>query len=214
MEPAFLVVVGLAAFTMLGWYRGGRRNVEIILSVCRTVEQVFEPVDKTYTNIGGVVGFNFTYELSSPFRRLEGTITTLPRHAVLYLPISRWLIGREDALVLTVYCERLQPGQGHIVERERYLNGSISIDDSESMFETVVQRESGPFVLLWYNPLIRERLDWMLAQFSHTAAEGLRYLGYYGSDNYFAVTLHPLHPQLESVLRETTALMRAVPDRF
>ena len=209
-----LLVVALIAFTLLGWYRGGRKNVGVIMTACRTLERVFEPVDKTYTNIGGVVGFNFTYELTSPLRRLEGTITTLPRHAVLYLPISRWLVRREDALLLTVYCERLLPGRGHIVEQSHYRRDSLSLEDTESMFDTPVQRERSSFLLLWYNPLIRDRLEWMLAQFSDTATECLRYLGYYGSDNYLAATFHAVHPELESVLREFVLLLRAVPDRY
>ncbi len=214
MEPMFLLVFALIGFVFLGWYRGGRKNVEVILSTCRTAERVFEPVDTNYTNIGGVVGVNFVFELSSPFRRLEGTVTTVPRHAALYLPISRWVIRREDMLLITVYCERLRPGQGHIVERGRYQRAGAAVEEPEEMFETPVARGNREFLLLWYNPLIRDRLDWMLSQFSDIGTDCLRYLGYYGSDNYFSATFHATHPELEAVLLEFKALVRAVPEKF
>lgn len=202
MEPIVLLFIGFAAFLGLRWYQGGRQNREITISAAGILECVFAPLDTTYTNIGGVVGYNFVYELDRPFRRLEGTITTLPRQAVLYLPISRVLLRREDQLLFTLYFEELKTGQGHIVEEERYRRGSIPVADPESLSSTLVSRNRATFRILWYNPMIRDRLREVLDQLSDTALECVHYIGYYGSDNYIAFTVQPTHPQLEAVLHE------------
>lgn len=214
MEPTVLIFVAFAAFLMLGWNRGGRINTRILLHAVETMERVFSPLDKTYTNIGGVVGYNFDYQLAPPFTRLEGTVTTLPRHAVLYLPISSRLLGREDRLLFTLYCEELRTGRGHIVNAERYRRGTIPIEDAENPENTVVERRAGTFLILWYNPMIRDRLTEMLGQLSETATECIRYIGYYGSEGHVAVTVNPRHPELEATLREIIAVVSGSPSRL
>jgi hypothetical protein len=213
MEPTVLIFIALAAFLMLGWNRGGRINTKILLDAVETMERVFSPLDKTYTNIGGVVGYNFEYRIAPPFKRLEGTITTLPRHAVLYLPISRRLLGREDRLLFTLYCEELRTGRGHIVNAEGYRRGTIPVEDADNPESTTVEREAGTFLILWYNPMIRDRMAEMLGQLSDTATECIRYIGYYGSEGHLAVTVNPGHPELETALREVITMATGSPAR-
>lgn len=213
MDPLLLLFIAIAALLGLKWHRGGRQNVAMIVATTDVMERVFVPLDTTYVNIGGFVGYNFTYTLSPPFKRLEGTITTLPRHALLYLPLSRRLFHREDQLLFTLYCSELRTGQGHIIQAERYRHGAVALEDADELEQTTVERRSGPFLILWRNPLIRDRLLEMLGQLSETATECIRYIGYYGSDGHVAVTLHPGHPQIEETLREVLAVVSRAPAR-
>ncbi len=213
MNPMLLLFVGIAALLGLRWYRGNRTNMALMINAVDTLERVFSPREKTYTNIGGVIGYNLVYDLETPFRRMEGTIVTLPRQAILYLPISRWLLKREDKLLLTLYCDELRTGQGHIVEAARHRRSAVALEDQDTLQETPVDRNGRTFLLLWFNPLIRDRLGEMLQQLSLETLECLYYIGYYGTDNYVALTLDPGHPALEPALREVRDLMTSAPAR-
>ncbi|TVR73806.1 MAG: hypothetical protein EA427_01855 [Spirochaetaceae bacterium] len=202
MEPVVLVFIAVAAFLGLRWHRGSRVNYGVITGAVEAMEKAFSPRDKTYINIGGVVGYNFVYELDPPFRKLEGTIVTLPRQAVLYLPISRWLLKREDMLLFTLYCGDLKTGRGHIVEAARFENRTIPVEDRDSLSVTPAEYPERSFVVLWYNPLVRDRLRAMLDRFSGRARRGIRYLGYYGSEGHMAFTVNPGDPELPALLEE------------
>lgn len=202
MEPVVILFIGVAAFLGLGWHRGSRTNHAVVVNAVRAMEEAFSPRDKTYTDIGGVVGYNFVYDLEPPFKKLEGTIITLPRHAILYLPISRWFLKREDMLLFTLYCDDLPAGRGHIVEAQRFERGTIPLEDRESLSVTPLTYPERSFVLLWYNPLIRDRLQALLESFSEGARKCIRYLGYYGGEGHMAFTLNPGNPGLSAVLGE------------
>ncbi|MFP4432397.1 MAG: hypothetical protein ACLFPV_14190 [Spirochaetaceae bacterium] len=208
MDPLLLVIVAIAAVLGIRWYRGGRENAAVLLSATRALERAFSPVDTQYTNIGGTVGYNFVYSLSAPFRRLEGTLTTLPRHAVLYLPISVWILKREDLLLFTVYYDALPPGIGHIAEAERFRRGSIPLDDRENLDVTWITRERRTFSILWYNAFVRKRLEGFLDQLSDSTLECLHYVGYFGGESSLAFTLNPIHPSLEKALAELVEVLR------
>jgi hypothetical protein len=170
-------------------------------------------MDTEYVNIGGTVGYHFTYTLNPPFTRLEGTITTVPRHALFYLPIALWLFKREDLLLFTVYCDHLEVGLGYVVEASRYESGHIPIEDRERLSTTPVHRDTGEYLLLWYNPLIRDRLSGVFAQLSDTALESFVHFGYYGQQAYLAVTVNPAQPGLPQTIRELAAVFTQLAER-
>ncbi|MFW5828391.1 MAG: hypothetical protein ACOCU4_09870 [Alkalispirochaeta sp.] len=211
MDPLLLIIVAIAALTGVRWFRGVRENRMLILHATEAMERAFQPEDTKYTNIGGSIGYNFAYTLSHPYIRLEGTITTLPRHAVFYLPISLWLFHREDLLLFTLYGEPLEAGLGHIAERERYRHGRLPVEDQEDLQSMVTTRGSRQYVILYYNPQIRERLSGFLEALSEAALESILYIGYYGNDSHIAVTMNPTKSGLEGAITELTG---AIADKW
>jgi hypothetical protein len=211
MDPLFLVIVAIAALTGVRWFRGVRENRMLILLATKAMERAFQPEDTRYTNIGGSIGYNFSYTLSHPFIKLDGTVTTLPRHAIFYLPISIWLFKREDLLLFTLYCEKMDMGIGYIAEKERYEGGRLPIEDQDALQSTVTVRGTRQYVILYYNPQIRERLSAFLDALSEAALAGILYIGYYGNDSYVAVTMNPTHSELEGAIRE---LSEAIADKW
>lgn len=207
MEPLLLVIVAIAVVLGIGWYRGGKENTAVLLTATRALEGAFAPRDTEYTNIGGTVGYNFVFALGEPFRRLEGTLTTLPRHALLYLPISQWVLKREDLLLFTVYYDRLPPGTGHIVEAERLRRGSVPVQDRENLEVTSVTRGRRNFSVLWYNPVIRERLKRFIEGLSDSTLECIHYVGYFGLESCVAFTLDPIHPSLGGALSQMAEVL-------
>ncbi|MCD6498199.1 MAG: hypothetical protein J7M25_07890 [Deltaproteobacteria bacterium] len=108
-----LIFLGLAMALTYLW--GRRRNVARIQSISGALERTLAPKDKTYTWIGGLIGFHATYVMSgAAIADLRITATLLPRHSLLFLPVSRLLMG-SDRLFLTAYLARPFEGELHVV---------------------------------------------------------------------------------------------------
>lgn len=207
MDPLFLIVVAIAGLTGYTWYRGMRQSQAVIRAATEAVEHVFRPTSTEYINIGGAVGYHFTFTLEPPLLRVEGTITTVPRHALFYLPIALWVFKREDLLLFTVYGTRLEVGLGYVVEQSRYESGRIPLEDRENLRRTPLHRGGVDLLILWYNPLIRDRLSAVVAQLSDTALQGFLHLGYYGQRSYIAVTVSPAHPHVHQTVQEIAGVI-------
>jgi hypothetical protein len=117
--PLLLLVIALSAFIALGYSRGRKNNNKIYISAFQDLADTFKPDDQTFTNIGGFVGHhaNFRFEEKDVVSEIDATITLLPRHAPLYMPISRILMGN-DRLFISLYMRCSPPGEGHLIEKE------------------------------------------------------------------------------------------------
>jgi len=118
---AFLLVpliFAVSAYIAIGFHRGKKKNREICLSTFSDLMEVFKPDDQTFTNIGGIVGHHatFNFQENGPIYEIDATITLLPRHAPLYIPVSKLLI-RSDRLFITFYMRTSPPGEGHLIEK-------------------------------------------------------------------------------------------------
>jgi len=96
----------LSVLLTLGYFYGRRSNRRIYQSAFNDIVDVVKPDDQNFTNIGGAVGFHANLFIKkkggTPFSRVDATITLLPRHSWLYLPISK-LIRKYDRLFITLY---------------------------------------------------------------------------------------------------------------
>jgi hypothetical protein len=114
----FLILIfGLSALIGIGFHRGKKKNNAIYLSAFSQLVDIFKPHDQTFIDIGGLVGHHasFTIEQRGGIYKIDATITLLPRHAPLYMPISRRLM-RSDRLFVTFYTRASPPGEGHLIE--------------------------------------------------------------------------------------------------
>ena len=205
MELIFLGIVALTIITAVAGFRGQRQNRALAVQIGQILEASFDPIAKEYRNIGGVVGYHLNYDLAPPFKKLQGTLTFLPRHTILYLPISRSL-GRRDALHLTVYMEAMPAGEGHLVDAATFRRGWIPIEHVEEMDRVTEVFPGREFVILSYNRLLQDRMK----EFAGRLADvpGLRHVGCYGYSNCYAVLLEPDPATLLSSLTRIQTLLR------
>jgi len=119
-EPLFWLFLAATAVLVWGYYWGGRENKRLYLSAFNGLVDVIKPVDQTFVNIGGLIGYhgNFVTPKDSPFEKVEATITFLARQSLLYLPVSI-LIRKHDRLFITLYLRQAPKEEGHLIE-ERY----------------------------------------------------------------------------------------------
>jgi hypothetical protein len=104
-------------------------NTRLYLSAFNGLVDVIKPVDQTFTNIGGLIGYhgNFVTRKDSPIEKVEATITFLARQSLLYLPVSI-LIRRHDRLFVTLYMRQSPKEEGHLIEEKyaRYRRARIT----------------------------------------------------------------------------------------
>jgi len=117
-QPVFFLFVAFSFLLTLGYFWGRRHNRDIYLSVFNDLVDIVKPDDQTFTNIGGAIGYHANLHIKkkgAPISRVDATITLLPRHSWLYLPISK-LIRRYDRLFITVHMKQPPPEEVHLIE--------------------------------------------------------------------------------------------------
>ncbi|MDY6986265.1 MAG: hypothetical protein SVE93_07730, partial [Candidatus Thermoplasmatota archaeon] len=117
VELIFLLLL-LSAVAMYHFFRGRKLNLLIMSKVSKDLEEALKPVDKEYTWLGGYVGFKARYKLRNA--EVEATLTLLPRHALLYFPISL-IVTKADKLYIVVR-GRIDLSELHIFGKRKMLS--------------------------------------------------------------------------------------------
>ena len=89
-QPAFYLLIAVTILLTLGYTWGRRGNRRILMAALDPLLEVFRARDQQFTNIGGQTGFhaNVVPGNSRTVRRLDVTVTLLPRQSWLYMPVS------------------------------------------------------------------------------------------------------------------------------
>ena len=163
------------------YFVGARRNKKISRVIFRILEEVLQPSKKSYTNIGGLIGYNFNYAglKAKKVSAINGVLTMLPRQSPLYLPIAK-LLGRCDKMFMTIFATNVEPrGRWHIVHSKC----SQTIDVDELAYQKVsVGGQS--FSLFCENQADFATLEKYLNQ---TQPKFLRHMAYHPEDKTFGM---------------------------
>lgn len=120
----FGALVGVAALTTVQFYRGRRKNLELLKQTTDILEDTLKPVDKEYVLIGLYVGYTAYYTLGKGLAKKAAiTVTMLPRQALLYLPFSL-LLRRHDRIVFVYELEIPGQKEAHLVRKGYYRLGA------------------------------------------------------------------------------------------
>ena len=171
-QPIFFLFIGFSFLLTLGYFWGRRSNRRICQSAFNDLVDVVKPDDQTFTNIGGAVGFHanlFVKKKGTPFSRVDATITLLPRHSWLYLPISK-LIRKYDRLFITLYLKKPPSEEVHLIESKYSKFMRSKIENAHLMHHETVKWENCDFHL-YYNS--REMLEKMQAFIKKNPVPGI-----------------------------------------
>lgn len=116
-QPIFYLFIAFSAMLSFGYFWGKRINERLFRSAFEDIVSVVKPVDQTFTNIGGIVGYHADFALSKKgvVESVKATITFLPRHSWLWLPFSK-LIRKYDRLFITLELRKSPIAEGHLIE--------------------------------------------------------------------------------------------------
>ncbi|MFW6249492.1 MAG: hypothetical protein ACOC47_00195 [Alkalispirochaetaceae bacterium] len=201
------LIISFAFALGYGFMQGQRKNRLIAAEVAHSLEELYRPDDTRYVNIGGVVGYHIFYQLHGKVKSIVGTLTLLPRHAVLYMPISR-LLGRRDQMRLTLHTTALPFGEGHIVDPGALEKGILYLEDQESLQRRSVSLGERSFLILYRNPMVADRLERFFAALP--TVEGLHSFSLSRMERSYSVVADPtpesLIPLIEGVQENLTLL--------
>ena len=157
-QPIFFLFSGFSFLLTLGYFWGRRSSRRIFHSAFNDLVDVVKPNDQTFTNIGGAVGFHanlFVKKKGIPFSRVDATITLLPRHSWLYLPVSK-LIRKYDRLFITLYLKKPPLEEAHLIESKYSKFMGSKIENAHLMHHETVKWETLDFHLYYRS---REMLE-------------------------------------------------------
>jgi hypothetical protein len=118
----FIIVV-LAGISVLQFQKGRRLNLMLMKAFVEGFEKKLKLRDKNYTWIGGSAGFKADYDLSDNYvKKVELTLTLIPRQSLFYLPIS-FLVKRGDRLFIVLRPRFTIKNDAHIIRNFYYLFG-------------------------------------------------------------------------------------------
>lgn len=198
MPDYILLIIVLAAVSTAGYFRGRKKNRWIAGWISRETEEVFKPKHTSYTNIGGTIGYNFTYSLASPFKEAKGTFTLLPRQSILYLPVSL-IITRHDRYYLHIYAAKKLIGEGHLIRKDYFRRMRVPIAGADAMDQEILVQKGREFILLTKNDSVKEPLKKLLSSLQQP--EHLMHFCCYPDTKVFFVYMKPVKDQTGAVLK-------------
>lgn len=158
-EPLFWLFLAFTAVLVWGYYWGAKENKRIYLSAFSGLVEAIKPVDQTFTNIGGLIGYhgNFVTRKDSPVGKVEATITFLPRQSLLYLPFSI-LIRKHDRLFVTLYLRQPPLEEGHLIEENYSRRRQARITNESRLNREKVQWGKYSFLVYYQSQKMQDRL--------------------------------------------------------
>ncbi len=104
----FNIFIFITLLLIGGYFYGKRKNQLVAARALKKLSNLFEPDDQKIINIGGIVGYHIEMVFSKTrlFQKIEGTITLLPRHTLLYLPVSK-LIRKSDRFFIRIFMKTI-----------------------------------------------------------------------------------------------------------
>ena len=159
-QPIFFLFIGFSFLLTIGYFWGRRLNRRIYQSAFKDLVDVVKPDDQNFTNIGGAVGFHANLVVKkkgTPFARVDATITLLPRHSWLYLPISK-LIRKYDRLFITLYLKKPPSEEAHLIESKYSKFMGSKIENAHLMRHETVKWEKFDFHLYYSSGEMLEKM--------------------------------------------------------
>ncbi|HUW69895.1 MAG TPA: hypothetical protein VMX33_06645 [bacterium] len=193
-------IVVLAVLSTVSYFFGTRKNRWVVSTMSNQLESVLKPRSTNYVNIGGVIGYNFSYALVAPYTNAKGTITLSPRHSLLYLPFSR-LLGIGDRFFVNVFTKKKLREEAHIVDAT-YMR-KANIEGVDSMKRRDIEVKGKKFVMLWRSLDLSQELEATLSSLEDPSS--LRHFCAYPETGTFFIHLRPKSGQIENSVKALAA---------
>lgn len=118
--PAFYFLIALTLALTFGYTFGRKWNRRILMNALDPLLTILKARDQQFTNIGGQTGFHATIVPGNmrTVRRVDVTVTLLPRQSWLYMPFS-YVVRKSDRFQAIFYLNkrgRNLASEAHLVD--------------------------------------------------------------------------------------------------
>ena len=161
-QPVFYLFIALTILLTLGYSWGRRGNKRIYLSALNALVDTVKPKDQNFTTIGGQTGYhaNLIPKKNTFIRRIDATITLLPRQSWLYLPFSL-LTFRYDRLFMILFLGKKVMGllsEVHLIEKKYSRFKGPKITNEETLQMEPIRWGDKEFLLYYADDEIKREL--------------------------------------------------------
>ncbi len=203
-SPWFYLLIAASLFLTLTYSWGRRKNKRIFLSAFNGLLAVVNSKDQQFTNIGGIAGYhaNIVPKNNTLVRRVDATITLLPRQSLMFLPFSL-LIRRFDRLFMIFYLAPDVTGslaEGHLLEEKYSRFGSAKIDSEEQLQKETFQWGGKTFFMYYSEPWVKKELEKCRSLLGEP--QGIRHIAMVPSQDRFWVFMVPRMDTVEGIMAE------------
>ncbi len=117
----FILLTFLTFYLIWSFYYGYRKNVKLAREISKIFEKFFDPIDKTYTWLGGAIGFRAIYRVKDKFiKQILLNLRLQPRQSVLYFILKLIILrGIKDNIQLLFYLNKKINYEFHAI-KEKY----------------------------------------------------------------------------------------------
>src|SRR6056297_3173868 len=158
-QPVFYLFIAVTILLTLGYSWGRRGNRRIFLSAFNALVDTLNPKDQNFTTIGGQTGYhaNLIPKNNNFIRRVDATITLLPRQSWLYMPFSL-MTFRFDRLFIMLLFSKKAMGilkEGHLIEEKYSRFRGPKITNEEELQKEVLKWGDKDFLLYYADETIK-----------------------------------------------------------
>ncbi|UXD22478.1 hypothetical protein IPA_05285 [Ignicoccus pacificus DSM 13166] len=125
----------LAGATTYQFFKGRRKNLELMRLYVKELERGLKPLDKNYTILGIYSGFKADFKISERgVERVEASIGLMPRESLLYYPISM-LTLKHDRFYLVLRLSKRPKSKCQIVKEKvlKYSRADLNKDTTKEV---------------------------------------------------------------------------------
>ncbi len=161
-QPIFYLFIAVTILLTLGYSWGRRGNKRIYLSAFNALVDTLRPKDQNFTTIGGQTGYhaNLIPKKNSFIRRVDATITLLPRQSWLYLPFSLLTFRFDRLFIMLLFSKKVMGvvSEGHIIEEKYSRFKGPKITNEEKLQKESFRWGEKDFLLYYENESIKTDL--------------------------------------------------------
>ncbi len=204
----FTVILVLAGVASLQFYRGRKLNLMLMEYYIKAVRKVTKPEDENYTWLGGYIGFRAEYKVNRDnIRKFEFTLTLLPRHSLLYFPISL-ATSRHDKLYIVIRPLNKIRHEAHLVQKGYYRLG-LDIDNIDFLNREQVEIDGKRYDGLYKRKRDVEELKALVESLSRP--RNVKHVAMTPDTNVFYVQMKP---DPETIEGDVSKIVRFVNERL
>jgi len=186
----FPLLVALAIVATVQYFLGRRKNLILMREYANVLEHALKPSDKTYTWVGGYIGFKAEYKVKQEVvKTVKATLHLKPRLSLFYYPIAK-LTMRHDKLYVVMETSKDIAGEAHLIQKGQYRIVPPGIEHVEKFHKKDVKLGDRDFEMLYQDGKgERQLLSW--AQSLKVDFKGIKHLSFTSSTNVIYAFIEP-----------------------
>lgn len=186
----FPLLIILAIVATAQYFLGRRKNLILMQEYANAIEHALKPSDKTYTWVGGYIGFKAEYKVKQEVvKTVKATLHLKPRLSLFYYPIAK-LTMRHDKLYVVMETSKDIAGEAHLIQKGQYRIIPPGIEHVEKFYKRDVKLGDRDFEMLYQDGKGERRLlSW--ARSLKVDFKGIKHLSFTSSTNVIYAFIDP-----------------------